>query len=141
MEQRREVDGWLVAAVSLGGVLGAEARYGLGELIPHRPHEFPWATLLINTLGCLLIGVLMVVITEVVRPHRLVRPFLGVGILGGFTTFSTASVDAVVLADAHRPGAAAAYVLLTLLGALAAVWIAVGTTGRVAGRMVPGGPA
>lgn len=78
-------------AVAVGGVLGAEARYGLGLVGP----VDPWTTLVINVSGCLLMGVLMVLLTERFRVHPLVRPALGVGVLGGYTTFSTYAVDVV----------------------------------------------
>ena len=111
----------MLVAVALGGVLGAEARYGLATAWPHATASFPWSTLVINAVGCLLIGVLMVAITEVVTPHPLARPFLGIGVLGGFTTFSTYTVDTQRLLVAGRPGLAVAYVLATLTVALASV--------------------
>ena len=83
---RRELG--TLAVIALGGVLGAEARYGLATAIPHGDSGWPWATLLTNLVGSFVIGVLMVVV-ERRAPHPLVRPFLGVGICGGFTTFST----------------------------------------------------
>jgi fluoride exporter len=113
----------LLAVIAAGGVLGAEARYGVARLLPHPPAAFPWATLVVNALGCLLIGVLMVVVTELTRPHRLARPFLGVGVLGGFTTFSTYTVDVQRLLLAHRPGMALGYLLGTLAAALVTVWL------------------
>jgi fluoride exporter len=61
----------------------------LGGALPDASQGFPFDTSVVNVSGCLLIGVLMVSIVEVRRPHRLVRPFLGVGLLGGYTTFST----------------------------------------------------
>jgi fluoride ion exporter CrcB/FEX len=72
------------------------------------PDDFPWSTLLVNASGCVLIGVLMVLVTEVTEPHRLVRPFLAVGFLGGFTTFSTFGLDVQSLLLAGRPAAATA---------------------------------
>ena len=87
----------VLGAIAAGGVVGAEARYTLGLALPHAVGTWPWSTLLINVSGCLLIGVLMVVITELVKPHRLLRPFLGVGVLGGYTAFSTYAVDALSL--------------------------------------------
>jgi CrcB protein len=72
-----------VAAVAVGGVAGAEARYGLAVALPHDPGSWPWATLLANASGCLLIGVLMVLVTERFAVHPLVRPLLGIGVLGG----------------------------------------------------------
>src|SRR4051794_36820236 len=102
--RRGNGDPGVLAAIAAGGVLGAEARYGLSVLIPHEPGQWPMATWLINVTGCFLIGILMFSITELTSPHRLVRPFLGVGVLGGYTTFSTAMVDVQQLALAGREG-------------------------------------
>lgn len=125
----------LLVAVALGGIVGAEGRYGLGEVVAHPNGSFPWSTVIINATGCLLIGVLMVVLLELTSPHRLLRPFLGVGVLGGYTTFSTFAVDAEVLIRHGRPGMALAYVLLTLVLCLAAVSAATIST-RVVGHAV-----
>jgi CrcB protein len=78
-------------------------------------------------------GVVMVLITEVVTPHRLLRPFLGVGVLGGFTTFSTYAVDTHRLLLAGRPGLALAYVAGTLAAAMAGVWTGANATRVAAG--------
>jgi CrcB protein len=124
--QRRELRNapWSVlAAISIGGMLGALARYGLSTAFPHAPGAFPWATFAINVAGCLLIGVLMVAITEVWRAHRLVRPFLGVGVLGGFTTFSTYIVDIQHAVTAGEPRTALIYLAGTAASALVAVLI------------------
>jgi CrcB protein len=121
--RRRDLDPAAVGAVALGGVVGAEARYGLSVLLPHQPGQWPMATWLTNISGCFLIGVLMVVITELTSPHRLVRPFLGVGILGGYTTFSTAMVDVQQLAVTGHAGAAFGYLLGTLAAAVVATWL------------------
>lgn len=112
----------VLGAIAAGGVLGAEARYGMGLALPHASGGWPWSTLLINLTGCLLIGILMVIITELTEPHRLVRPFLGVGVLGGYTTFSTYSTEMIQLLDAGRPGPALIYLAVTPLGALTAAW-------------------
>src|ERR687886_614869 len=69
----------------------------------------PWAILSTNVSGCLLIGVLMVLVTEVWTTHRLLRPFLGTGVLGGYTTFSTYAVDAQHLIAAGAPRTALLY--------------------------------
>ena len=117
MNRRPEV----LAVIAAGGVLGAEARYGLTRLIPASPGRVPWAILLINVLGGLLMGVLMALLARSAHPNPLIRPFLGVGILGGFTTFSTYSTDTYALIDADRPLVAVGYVFFTLAGALLAV--------------------
>ncbi len=124
----RSWDPAVLAAIAAGGVLGAEARYGLSVLIPHQPGQWPMATWLINVSGCFLIGILMVVITELTSPHRLVRPFLGVGVLGGYTTFSTAMVDVQQMALAGHGGAALGYLIATVTAAVAAAFAGVTLT-------------
>lgn len=127
--------GPVVAVVALGGGIGAAARYAASLLWPAPAGGFPWAVFGVNLAGCAVIGVFMVVITEVWAAHRLVRPFFGTGVLGGFTTFSAYSVEIQRLVDADHPRAALAYLCATLLGALAAVWLAAAATrGAVAWR-------
>jgi fluoride exporter len=118
----------IVAAVSAGGVLGALARYGIGRAWPHRVDRFDWPTFAINVAGCLLIGIAMVTLTEAYITHPLLRPFLGTGILGGFTTFSTYILDIVRLG---RPATALVYLLSTMAAALAAVWLSTWATRRI----------
>jgi fluoride exporter len=114
---------WTVlAAISAGGVLGALARHGLIVVFPYAPGTFPWATFAVNATGCLLIGLLMVAITETGPVHRLVRPFLGVGVLGGFTTFSTYIVDTQRAVTAGAAGTGLAYLVATPVAALVAVY-------------------
>ncbi|WP_371777465.1 fluoride efflux transporter CrcB [Streptomyces sp. NBC_01438] len=121
----------VVAVVALGGATGACARYGASLLWPTEADGFPWTTLVVNVIGCAVIGVFMVLISEAWAAHRLVRPFFGTGVLGGFTTFSTYAVDIQRLVDGGRARSGLAYLGLTLLAALAAVWSAVWLTRRV----------
>ncbi|MFI6334947.1 fluoride efflux transporter CrcB [Streptomyces sp. NPDC050535] len=116
--------GPVVAVVALGGAIGATARYGASLLWPAPTGGFPWTTFWVNVVGCAVIGVFMVVSTEVWAARRLVRPFFGTGVLGGFTTFSTYAVDIRKLVDEGRPGTGFAYLAATLFAALAAVWLA-----------------
>lgn len=88
----------------------------------------PVATFATNALGCLLIGVLMVLVVEVWPERRLIRPFLGVGVLGGFTTFSTYVVDIQRLTRARAPGVALVYLVGTPLVALVAVMLGIAVT-------------
>jgi CrcB protein len=111
----------VTAAVMIGGVLGAEARYGLSVAAPHASAGFPWSTVYTNIIGCFCLGILMSLLNQLSSPHRLVRPLLGIGVLGGFTTFSTFTVDAERLIEHHRAGIAGLYVLCTLATAAAAV--------------------
>lgn len=127
--------GPVVAVVAVGGGIGAAARYGVSLLWSAQPGGFPWTTFWVNVVGCFVIGLFMVVITDIRAAHRLVRPFFGTGVLGGFTTFSTYAVDIQRLVDEGHPRTALAYLATTLLAALAAVWLAVATARRVlAGR-------
>ncbi|AEM84216.1 fluoride efflux transporter CrcB [Streptomyces violaceusniger] len=123
---------WPVAAVvAAGGALGACARYGLGLLWPTAPDAFPWTTLGVNVVGCAVVGVFMVIITEVWAAHRLVHPFFGTGVLGGFTTFSTHAVDVQHLVQEGHARMGLAYLALTMAAALAAVWCAAAATRRL----------
>ncbi|MCM2578440.1 fluoride efflux transporter CrcB [Streptomyces meridianus] len=121
----------LVATVALGGGVGATARYGASLLWPTAPDSFPWTTLAVNAVGCAVIGVFMVVITDVWAAHRLVRPFFGTGVLGGFTTFSTYAVDIQQLVVHGRAAAGLAYMAATVCVALASVWAAAAATRRL----------
>ncbi|NEA98497.1 fluoride efflux transporter CrcB [Streptomyces sp. SID13726] len=127
----------VLAVVALGGALGATARYALALHWPAPPGQFPWATFWTNVVGCAVIGVFMVVITEVRPAHRLVRPFFGTGVLGGFTTFSTYAVDIQRLVDHGHPATGLAYLAATLLAALTAVWLASTAARRVLKRRQP----
>ncbi|WP_116041081.1 fluoride efflux transporter FluC [Amycolatopsis palatopharyngis] len=113
---------WVVLlAVAVGGALGSLGRYGLGLAVPHERGQFGTATLLANVGGCLLIGVLMMLIITIRDPHPLLRPFAGIGVLGGFTTFSTFVVEAMDSAVTGRPGLALLYATVSVLASLLAV--------------------
>ncbi|HVK24814.1 MAG TPA: fluoride efflux transporter CrcB [Actinokineospora sp.] len=110
-----------LAAVAVGGAAGALLRYWLVSVVPTKSGGFPLGTLLVNSAGCLLIGALMVAVAELRNVHTLVRPFLGVGVLGGFTTFSTYAEEVRALLTPDTLVLALAYLLTTVLCALAAV--------------------
>ncbi|MFB6908509.1 CrcB family protein [Streptomyces bacillaris] len=122
----------VLGAVAAGGALGALARYGALVLWPTPHGGFPWTVFVVNVSGCALIGVLMVLTVERGRvTHPLVRPFLGVGVLGGFTTFSTYAADVSGLLVRQELVAAVAYMVATVLAALAAVWAGAAATRRL----------
>jgi CrcB protein len=121
----------ILMVIAAGGALGAAARYGLARSLPHSPGEFPWSTLITNVAGCLAIGVLLVLVVEHLPASRLVRPFFGTGLLGGFTTFSTYAVDTRALLADGRPAFAAAYLLGTLVLGLVAVLVGLRATERL----------
>jgi len=118
--------------VAVGGALGALARYGVQLGLPHSPGAWPWATVAVNLTGCLLIGLLLAVLLARAPDHPWLRPFLATGVLGGYTTFSTFSVDAVQLVEAGRWPLAVAYLLVSVVGGLAAVVLGLGVGRRVA---------
>jgi fluoride exporter len=128
---RRQNDATLLATISAGGALGAASRYLIGATWPTPTGSFPANTLAINILGCALIGVLMVLITEVWSRMRLLRPFLGTGVLGGFTTFSTYTVDIQRLVAGRHMDTALLYLALTPISALLAVWVTATATRRL----------
>ena len=113
----------LLVAVCLGGALGAPLRYALGRAVPPAASGFPTGTLLVNLLGCLLLGALVAGLASAAPtslPGRYGRAFLGSGLLGAFTTYSTfaVEVDRLVL-DGHV-AVALAYVAASLGGGLLA---------------------
>jgi CrcB protein len=117
----------VLVAIAIGGVIGAFGRYSLA---PGNDTVFPWHTFVVNVSGCLAIGVLLVVITEARSVHRLARPFLGTGVLGGYTTFSTYAVQTERLLPGH-PLVATTYLIGTALAALLAVQTGVVVTRRL----------
>jgi CrcB protein len=119
----------LLLVISAGGALGSLARWGLGVAFPHPADRVAWGTYLANVSGALLLGLLMAFMADVWATTRYVRPFLGVGVLGGYTTFSTWMLDTRGLLAAGEPARAAAYLLGTLVVGLVAVW-----AGLVLGR-------
>lgn len=111
----------LVAAVAVGGALGALARWGLGEAFPAEADAFPWATFAINVVGSFALALLPAF--AVVRRSRMVAVALGPGVLGGFTTLSAYSEQARALIDADRVAVAGLYLLGTLAACLVAVTV------------------
>ncbi|MBR8743915.1 CrcB family protein [Nocardiopsis sp. MG754419] len=114
----------VVARVALGGALGALTRHGLDTLWPSAASGVSWTILAINVTGSLLIGLLMEFIAHRWPDNPNVRPFWGVGFLGGYTTFSAYAMDVVTALERGAPHVALAYLVVTLAGALAAAWAA-----------------
>jgi len=127
----------VLAAIAAGGAIGASARYLIGAHWPTPTGAFPAGTLAINVLGCALIGVLMVLSTDVWKRQRLIRPFMGTGVLGGFTTFSAYTVDIQRLAAGEHLHTALLYLAVTPVGALLAVWVTATATRRLVNWRTP----
>ena len=110
---------YLLAA--LGGALGALARSAVAMALPRMSADWPWATLIVNLTGCLLIGVLLSALERRAPEADRTRTFLGAGVLGGFTTFSAFAVESVDLVDVGATTAAVGYVVVSVLGGILAV--------------------
>lgn len=115
-----------VAAVALGGALGAVARYLVSVAFSSTPGlgaGFPWATLTINLTGSLGIGLAWGSWSHLPWFQDWGRAFLVVGVLGGFTTFSAFSLESLMLINAGRWSAAIAYAMASVVGCLLAAWL------------------
>lgn len=107
-----------VGLVAMGGALGAGSRYLLAEFLPDLPGEIPWTTMLTNVLGALVLALVLVSFPPQVR---WIRPFIGTGVLGGFTTFSAVAVDSELLLRAGEVGNALLYPFISVVVSLSVV--------------------
>lgn len=116
-----------LAQVALGGAIGASLRYltGVATIRAFGP-GFPWGTLVVNVLGSAAMGALVVILAQ--KSGTRYAPFLMTGVLGGFTTFSAFSLDALTIYERGQIGLAAAYVAasvaLSLSGIVAGLFLA-----------------
>ncbi len=113
--------------VALGGAIGTSARYLTGNAVTRvLGHGFPAGTMVVNVVGSFLMGVLVVALAR--KGGQVVAPFLMTGVLGGFTTFSAFSLDAITLYERGQITGASLYVLgsvlLSLVGLLAGLSVA-----------------
>lgn len=122
----------VVAAIALGGALGAGLRYELGRAFPGSADSLPWTTLAINIGGSFTLGLLLTFVLERWPPTRYVRPFAAIGFLGSFTTFSTLAVESDLLIKDGHVATAVVYVVVSLVGGVVAAY-----GGIVAGRAWP----
>jgi CrcB protein len=114
---------WL--AVAVGGAIGSMARHGLNEVIHTRwlTTRFPVGIVVVNLIGCFVIGVLAgLVASERIALRFYWREFVFVGLLGGFTTFSTFGLDTFLLARTHSTGAAIANIAVQVVGGMIVLW-------------------
>ena len=122
----------VTVAVALGGALGAVARYGLDRLIERRTFSvFPWSTFTVNVSGCLVIGVVIAALVDRHHAPAWLRVGLVMGVLGGYTTFSTFAQETFDLVDESRLALAFAYAAGSVLVGIAAVFV-----GMRAGRLL-----
>ena len=115
----------VLVAIALGGAIGATGRWSVAELLdaattPHVPGTWPWATLVVNVIGCLLIGLA----ARTLSTGSVAWTFAVTGVLGGFTTFSALAVELNDLADADRLAVAVLYGAVTLAAGVGATFVA-----------------
>jgi fluoride exporter len=111
-------------AVGIGGAFGAIARHGLNAVVQGRYSTFPAGIFAVNALGCLAIGVFAgLLASSRIQVGEVGRTFIVVGLLGGFTTFSSYSLDTFTLVRGGHLGPAVANALGQVVVGLAAVWI------------------
>jgi CrcB protein len=115
----------VLGAIAAGGAIGATGRWAVAELLdgagtPHVPGTWPWATLAVNVIGCLLIGMAARTLSTGTVPWA----FAVTGVLGGFTTFSALAVELNDLADAERLPLAVLYGAVTLAAGVGATFVA-----------------
>lgn len=111
-----------MGAIGLGGAAGTLIRAAIAQALPSRSASFPWATLIVNVSGSVVLGFVIVVALERAAPSRYLRPLLGTGFCGGLTTFSTFAVETDSLVRAGRAGVAVVYVLASTAAGLLGVW-------------------
>ena len=130
-----------IAAIAGGGAVGTLCRYGVERGLAVPADRFPWATFLVNAVGSLLLGVVVILVTERWPPARFVRPLVAIGFCGGFTTFSTMAVEAAQLGRHGHVGLAAGYIGASLVvGVVAAatgMWVARGRLLPPRGEPIP----
>jgi fluoride exporter len=115
------IDARELAAIFAGGFLGAVARAGLVEALPHDPGQWPWATFLVNVAGAFLLGYFATRLQERLPLSAYRRPFLGTGLCGALTTFSTMQLELLRMLDGRHLALAAVYAAASLLAGFVAV--------------------
>ncbi|PQP42083.1 fluoride efflux transporter CrcB [Mycolicibacterium austroafricanum] len=112
-----------LAAVFAGGALGTLARAGFEALAAPDPGRWPWPTFTVNIVGALLLGVFVTRLLERLPVSSYRRPFLGTGLCGGLTTFSTMQVETLKMVEHGHYGLAAGYTAGSIGAGLVAVYI------------------
>lgn len=111
-----------VLAVAVGGAVGSLARWQVTVAVPHGAGEAGWAVLLVNVIGSFLLGVVAVSVPRLLPRTRWAKPLLGTGVLGGFTTFSTAVLDTRTLVATGHAALGAGVLAVGVAGSVAAAW-------------------
>jgi fluoride exporter len=124
MERAVHRDARELGAIFAGGFVGAAARAAVAEGLPHDPGAWPWATFLVNVAGAFLLGWFVTRLQERLPLSAYRRPFLGTGVCGGLTTFSTMQVELLQMLDEGRVALALAYAGVSVAAGFAGVFLA-----------------
>jgi fluoride exporter len=124
-----------LAAIFVGGFIGAVARAELAEALPQNGTQWPWATFIVNVAGAFLLGYFVTRLQERLPLSSYGRPLLGTGLCGALTTFSTMQIELLRMLDADRVGLAIAYALVSVSAGFLAVAVATNLVRRA--RVVP----
>ena len=122
----------VVAAVAAGGALGAPARYEISQLIHVARDSFPWATFVTNLSGAFVLGMFLTYVLEHRPSTDYLRPFVAIGFLGAFTTFSTMAVETVTLAKDGYVLLGAGYLIVSIAAGPGVTYL-----GIVIARLLP----
>jgi fluoride exporter len=114
-----------LVAVAAGGAMGTIARYGISRAGPTSPGSIPWSIFFVNVAGSLALGFLLQLVLEHWPTNRFIRPFVAVGFIGAFTTFSTVMVDVDLLVRDGAVGNAAVYIVVSVIAGLTAVFVGI----------------
>ncbi|OBI49103.1 camphor resistance protein CrcB [Mycobacterium kyorinense] len=120
-----------LAAVFVGGALGAATRAGLNTLAVPDPTRWPWPTFVANIVGAFLVGYFTTRLLERLPLSSYRRPLLGTGLCGGLTTFSTMQVETLGMLEHQHYGLAVGYTVASIVLGLLAVYLATATVRRV----------
>jgi len=120
-----------LAAVFAGGIVGALARTGLAQALTHGEGSWPWATFAVNVFGAFLLGYFATRLQERLPISAYRRPFLGTGLCGALTTFSTVQVELFEMVQGRHWTLAAGYAAATVVASFAAVVLATALVRRV----------
>jgi CrcB protein len=120
-----------LAAIFCGGIVGALARTGLAQAFTDDPHSWPWAILAINVAGAFMLGYFETRLSERLPTSAYKRPFLGTGLCGALTTFSTVQLELFRMVQADEWALAVGYAAATLVASFAALTLATAFVRRV----------
>ncbi|HEY9265751.1 MAG TPA: fluoride efflux transporter CrcB [Mycobacterium sp.] len=124
-----------LAAVFVGGALGAFTRAALEALAAPDPGRWPWPTFVVNIVGAFMLGYFTTRLLERLPLSSYRRPLLGTGLCGGLTTFSTMQVETISMIEHGHYGLAAGYTAVSIVGGLIAVYTATMLVRRVRVRV------